>query len=318
MGPDLLYSFSDTLYKTAVTAATPAANAEPQTNPVSGKAQDVAFTWARLGSTTASNGYQLEIALDSAFNQTIFRANAAYGTVAAAGTLGTATLLDPVVCVVGPDQPAGNNYSFAPGTTYYWRVRTVTPLESLWSATRSFTFTSLDKPFALTQPAIGATDVAIKPILSWTAYKGAKWYEVTVSEDPSFAIPEWSHNVGAGVVPPTTVYGVVDALKYGTTYYWKVRGVTADPFVQGTAVITPAGPYQFGAFTTMAEPIITQPAVITIEKPAPPAQVQVVQIPVEKIVQQSIPNWMLMTIIVIGAVLVIALIVLIVRTRRVA
>ena len=118
-------------------------------------------------------------------------------------------------------------------------------------------------PFVLSVPAIGSTDVSITPILSWTAYKGAKWYEVTVSEGPSFVIPEWSHNVY------NLFYGVEEPLKYGTTYYWRVRGVTATPYVRGTAIITPSGPWQVSAFTTKLEPLPTTKPVGKVQ----PAQV---------------------------------------------
>jgi hypothetical protein len=294
---DEVYTFTDTL-STVPTLTGPTADAIISVNPVSGNSFAATLTWNRPSLATA---YTVQVALDTAFTQVIVNV--------------PLVPVDPALSPVSYTIPTG---TLNPGTVYYWRVRSTAPLVSPWAATRSFRTGSLDTPFALSQPAIGATDVGIKPILSWTAYTGAKWYEVTVSEDPSFAIPEWSHNVGAGVVPPTTVYGVVDALKYGTTYYWRVRGVTADPFVKGTTVITPAGPYQVGAFTTMAEPKAPKPEQIIVTQQAPAPPPVIVQVPVEKIVQQPIPNWMLMTIIVIGAVLVIALIVLIVRTRRVA
>jgi hypothetical protein len=244
----------------------------------------------------------MQVSLDSAFTQLI--KDITYTP--------SPSTTDPIVVVLGPYQSGVAQYSFAPGTTYYWRVQATTPLESAWSATMSFAFSSLDTPFGLVSPIVGQANMGIQPILTWTAYKGAIWYEVTVSEDPSFAIPEFSHNV------KDLFYGVTEELKYSTTYYWRVRGVTAEPYVSGTKVITPAGPWAVGAFTTVAEPAKVEPAVITIEKPAPPAEIKVVEIPKEVVVQQQIPSWMLMTIIVIGAVLVIALIVLIVRTRRVA
>jgi len=307
---DEVYSFTDTiaLATAAPTQTSPAASAVIPVNPVSGITFNIAFSWNRPSLATA---YELQIAYDSAFNQQI--------------SLALTPAANPIVPVdpaVSPVSVTVGGATFNPGTTYYWRVRAIAPTDSAWSATRTFSVGSLDAPFALKQPAIGAVDVSTKPVLSWSAYTGAKWYEVTVSEDPTFAIPEWSHNVGAGIVPPTTVYGVVDALKFSTTYYWRVRGVTADPFVQGTAVITPAGPYQYGAFTTMADPATTAttpPQQVIITQQAPPQPPTIITLPptvVEK--PAAIPNWMLLTIIVIGAVLVVALIVLIVRTRRVA
>ncbi|HLB28116.1 MAG TPA: hypothetical protein VJK47_02775 [Dehalococcoidales bacterium] len=296
---DSIYSFTDTTYKTAPTAATPADQATPQTNPVSGESSDLAFSWAKLSDSTA---YKLEISLDTAFTQIVLTHTATPSP----------STLDPIVVVVGRSQTGTQLYNFTPGITYYWRVTATLPLDSPASATRSFMFSSLDKPFGLAGPTVGATEVGINPILTWSAYTGAKWYEVTLSEDPTFAIPEWSHNVNG------LVYGVTETLKYGTTYYWRVRGVTADPYVLKGAVITPAGPWVVGAFTTKAEPVKQEPVVVTVPAPAPP--VQIITLPAPPPVEKAapIPSWMLMTIIVIGAILVIALIVLIVRTRRVA
>jgi hypothetical protein len=294
---DAIHSFTDTTYASSPAQSAPADLAVPSTNPVTGRAQDIAFTWARLGVSSpvavgATNGYKLEIALDSAFSQIIFT-----GDNTTAGGLAN-TLNDPVVIIVGPDQPAPRNYPFAPGTTYYWRVKAVFPLESLVSPTRTFSFASLAAPFALKGPAVGATNIPIQPILSWSDYAGALWYELTVSEDPTFAIPEFSHNVGAGIKPPTTFYGVTETLKYSTTYYWRVRGVTAEPFVKGTAVVTPAGPWQTGAFTTMADPAkapgagtgtgtTTPPPPVVVTVP----EVKVVEVPsAPQIVQQHSPQ----------------------------
>jgi len=301
----------DNTFNVSPAVQTPADKYIPQTNPVNGNAQDIAFSWALLGSTVTSDGYELDIALDSGFNQVIFKATpyTVPGLVI--------SLDNPYVALVGPGQPTtstkGGNYNFAPDTTYYWRVKGFQPLESLWSTTRSFSFSSLT-PFVLSGPAMGATGVSVNPILSWTSYTGAKWYELTLSEDPSFAIPEWSHNVY------NLFYGVTsdETLKFNTTYYWRVRGVTADPYVSGSTVITPAGPYATGAFTTMGAPVTSSgPAVIvsTVTSSAPPT---VITVPIVQTKEQPIPSWMLMTIIVIGLVLIISLIILIVRTRRVA
>jgi hypothetical protein len=177
----------------------------------------------------------------------------------------------------------------------------------------------------LLNPAIGATNIGLKPVLSWTPYSTAIWYEVTMSEYPDFSIIEWSHNVGNGVtLPPPTVYGVGtppstdETLKYSTTYFWRVRGVTGQPVVVGSTITVPSGPWVVGAFTTMAAPAAPPTQQIIITESAPPAVTTTVETTKEVLVPQPIPSWMLMTIIVIGAVLVIALIVLIVRTRRVA
>lgn len=77
-------------------------------------------------------------------------------------------------------------------------------------------------------------------------------------------------------------------------------------------MITPAGPWVTGMFTTGARPVdVAPPVEIVPPPPAPPAEV--IEIPVAP----AIPPGLLWAVIAIGAVLVIALIVLIVRTRRV-
>jgi hypothetical protein len=55
--------------------------------------------------------------------------------------------------------------------------------------------------------------------------------------------------------------------------------------------------------------------VVIVEKTT---EIKTVEVPVTEVVQQAIPSWMLLTIIIIGAILVIALIILIIRTRRAA
>jgi hypothetical protein len=293
-----IFSLKDTLYKTAPAPTLPADKSVPATNPVTGRVEDIPFSWPKLSLATQ---YLIQISLDSALTQTIVNNTVTPNPVT----------LDPIVVVIGPYQTGAAYYNFAPDTTYFWRVQATEPLESPWSKTFSFSFSDVIR-FGLVSPEVGAIDVPLDVIFNWTAYKGAIWYELTVSEDPSFAIPEWSHNVN------NLFYAVTedDGLKYGTTYYWRVRGVTAEPYVDKTKVITPAGPWALGAFTTMAEP--TAPPteqVVIVEKTT---EIKTVEVPVTEVVQQAIPSWMLLTIIIIGAILVIALIILIIRTRRAA
>ncbi len=58
-----------------------------------------------------------------------------------------------------------------PGETYYWRVRTETPLISHWSETWSFipqAIIDLDSPI-LESPAAGAVNVPLNAMFQWTA-----------------------------------------------------------------------------------------------------------------------------------------------------
>ena len=99
-----------------------------------------------------------------------------------------------------------------------------------------------------------------------------------------------------------------------------MRGVTGEETYIGTGkaaktIPAPTTAWITGTFTTMAKAVDAEaPVVIT---PAPPAKVEVVQVPVPG-PAQAIPTYLLWVIVAIGAALIIALIVLIVRTRRIA
>ena len=101
-----------------------------------------------------------------------------------------------------------------------------------------------------------------------------------------------------------------------TTYYWRVRvsGTTYGPLISKWS--------ETGSFT-VAEAFVEPPVEVVIPPPAPPAEITVevpdvvVQLPPAAPVEPVIPTYMLWLIIGIGAVLLIALVVLVVRTRRV-
>jgi len=199
---------------------------------------------------------------------------------------------------------------FMPGITYYWRTRvsgtTYGPLISPWSEARSFTVSEVAPPPApvvkleLQAPAHGATNVPLKPTFAWTAVEGAVTYTFVVATDSAFTNKMVDKSAGYSLT--TNVYELARELEYSTTYYWQVTPCAAAKGAK--AMLTPV----VGIFSTMAEPVAPQPPVV-IKEVAPSAPVEV---------PEAIPQWMLLTIIGIGAVLVIALIVLIVRTRRVA
>jgi hypothetical protein len=188
--------------------------------------------------------------------------------------------------------------------TYYWRVRASGPLNSPWSETREFTVEQ-STAFSLESPESGATGVSLTPALVWSEFDEAIGYEVMLSEDPDFTIIEFSRST------ENTYFQIEEPLAYNTTYYWRARGVTGPPPPQQAA---PGGPWMAGVFTTMAEPEEPTPPVTIV--PTPPTEVQVITVEVPG-PPQAIPSYLLWTIIGVGALLVIALIVLIVRTRRV-
>ena len=157
-------------------------------------------------------------------------------------------------------------------------------------------------------PALGADDVDIDPTFTWAAVAGATSYEFQIAEhtdvpgaDP-YIVPFDSKTV------ETTGCRLIEDLSYDTTYDWRVRAVRG----------TEKGPWMNSFLTTMMEP----------EEPEPPIEVitqgpTVLELPdwPETIVQPQtpiIPDYLLWVVVGVGGVLVIAVIVLIVRTRRVA
>jgi hypothetical protein len=188
------------------------------------------------------------------------------------------------------------------GTTYYWRVQVTTPFLSRYSSSWSF-MTKVGAPAAPVnvRPEPGASDVILRPTFGWLAIDGATIYKIIVASDPAFA------NVVASGDSAINVWALpadVADLAYSTTYYWKVWGEAASG--------APAGDPVISAFTTEAEPVAPTPAVIVNPTPpAPPAPIITLEIPAAKT-----PPYV-WAIIGIGGVLVIALVVLIARTRRV-
>jgi hypothetical protein len=195
---DNVFTLVDDIYGGGPMLSAPADAFVGAVNPVTGRAADVIFTWPRLSKSTA---YGLEISYDDGFKEDVTTV-----TVTSSGST--------VVQAVGPYQTASSaqQVELQPGTTYYWRVRTTSPIKSPYSETRSFTVASIDKPFSISGPVAGASNVGISPLMTWDEYPGATGYELALSEDPSFAIVEGVRNVA------NNFYSVPEELNYSTTY----------------------------------------------------------------------------------------------------
>lgn len=314
--PNVLSSFTDPIAKTAPTPTAPVDAATVNLNEATGKAYDITFTWTRQN--TSIDASDIEIATDADFSALVY-SNEFTGHT-------TATIAK----VIGPNGNDGTA-QFMPGETYYWRVRTseTGPMYSPWSTARTFIVGVPAAPAAapaviadvsLLSPEKGVSDVGLDPTFVWSAYEGAIGYEIVVAQQADFKIIEYSHNV-----PADNTWYRSEPLAYDTAYYWRVRGVTGPLVGRGPA---PGGPWAVSTFNTMSEPVPAAPAVkaeptvITITEPAPPAppaEIVTVEVPVPiPAAPQAIPSYLLWAVIGIGAILVIALIVLIVRTRRVA
>lgn len=177
---------------------------------------------------------------------------------------------------------------------------------------------------AITSPLPGITGVILNPTLVWGASAFAISYQVELTEDPTFAILMQSRNTA------NAFYSVDEELDYATTYYWRVRAQTGEAenlgagLFSGLSATVPVGPWTTGVFTTMAEPVeavigdviieADEPAIVNVDVAAPEVTVE----PSSTTVEAAIPDYLLWVIVAVGAILIIALIVLIVRTRRVA
>jgi hypothetical protein len=103
------------------------------------------------------------------------------------------------------------------GTTYYWRVRARhSTHESGWSDVRNFT--TINTVY-LSSPSNGATDRHPNVALSWNTISGLTLYDYQYDTSPTFDSEDL---VSASV---TSSYSSVSTanLKFGTTYYWRVR-----------------------------------------------------------------------------------------------
>jgi hypothetical protein len=294
---DELYTLKDVSAQAPPTVTAPATGTEVPINPIFGKAYNVTLTWERY-STTKIDDFELQIATDADFTAIVLNVSVAWGMAS-----------NTISQVVGPTGPSGYVVDFNPGTTYYWRVRIGTGgvLLSPWSEVRNFKI-GPDVSFGIASPEAGATGVSITPSFVWAPYPDAISYEIMVAEDSTFAILDFSHGTD------NTFYQAAEALSYSTTYYWRVRGVTGPAPAKGAA---PGGPWAEGMFTTEAapaepEPPPPPPATTTVIIPTP-GPTQTVPVPQPA----PIPSYILWVIVAIGAALIIALIILIVRTRRV-
>jgi hypothetical protein len=277
-------SYMDNQAKAGPAVMTPADGAKVSVNPISGGINAVTMSWGSVPGVVGGTGtYQLDIALDPKFGEIIWSNNA----------IGAGP---PVIAVT----PAA---ALNPGTVYYWRLRVQTPVTSPWGEVRSF---EVEATGALSPqigaPANGATITSEMPAFSWTPTAETTKYKFELATDPSFASPIVAEEV--------TATGIMSPVPLDTgTYFWRVMALEPSPGEWSTiANFTVAEAVEPGA----DQPdIIIEPPVVEIPEIVVPAP----EVTVEgggEVISQGL----LWAVIIIGAVLVIAVIVLIVRTRR--
>jgi hypothetical protein len=142
--------------------------------------------------------------------------------------------------------------SLTNNTVYYWRVNAKNAGgTSAWSTAFSFTtIVAVSGVPVNTNPANGATGVAVNPTLTWSAVTGAVTYRVQVSTASDFS---------TGIVVDdstlTTASKALSALTNSTLYYWHVNAKNAG----GTSIWSTAS-----SFTTIVAtpgaPVLSTPA----------------------------------------------------------
>jgi len=215
--------------------------------------------------------------------------------------------------------------------TFMVRVEEGMPFTSRWSTGYDFTTLELIGMPDNEVPYNGEQNISTRPSFVWYPTTGTPVsYEFQLSTDPAFGTTIVNITINA----PLTAYTCTVDLAYDTDHYWQVRAVSAT----GTK-----SPWCFSNFHTMLEPkdpitiepaptptiILPTPVVnvpeitmpdITVNPPAVtvnlPTPIQTEVNPVIQMPDNPTPVYIWL-IVAIGAVLTIAVIVLIIRTRRV-
>jgi hypothetical protein len=194
-----------------------------------------------------------------------------------------------------------------PATTYYWRVRVSGPILSPWSAKWSFT-TALGGTTTAPQllnPAPGEGEVPLKPIFQWGAIAGAATYELLVATDPNFT--DLVIDKSGDNALPATAWQSDAGLDDNTTYYWKVRGKSANSYSNWSAVgaftaratsSDPSNPSEQQSNTVQPfEPVENHASPsVTVTPPPPPPEPQSVPSsspsqPTTTTIQLIVPEW---------------------------
>jgi len=301
VGTDKLLNFTDTLTGAAPDLVTP-------NDTISSASGAISFDWLDV---TGAKSYWAQVSVRDDFKD------------APAAAPANLQFTAPVTNATGITADSGAT-AIREGATYYWRVRVQTPVIGPWSEARTIItqITTVSNAPAISSPSEGGTgpggyNAPLKPLFQWAALKWATGYEFQLATDPTFAEGTvLVDKTGASALGTTTVFQPATALDYSSTYYWRVKGL-------GTSTTTDWSPVT--GFSTMAEPVEAAPPVVIEQAQAPiinipasePATVEF-QIPDELLnpQAQAAPAY-IWAVIIIGAVLVIAVGILIVKTRRV-
>ena len=193
----------------------------------------------------------------------------------------------------------------------YWRARSTlaSPVRGPWSETRVLypqLTTGVNAPAQVQPVGTTAVNTPRQPVFNWGLLKFATGYKLQVAKDANFSDLVVDETMGA-----ITSFSPATPLDYDTAYYWRVQGFTATTetdWSAGTGFRTMAKPAAAVAPTATA-PVVTPTFTV-------PAVTPTITIPPTPAAPAVTPGW-IYAIIAIGAVLVIAVLVLMWKTRRV-
>ncbi len=290
-GPQgMLWAYTDCLAKKGPILKAPADQFLVGADPVTGRNQQIDFSWEQLCLTTV---YELQIAKDKAMTMRINPAVSNAANIAAVTgqiqfTMDATNMTSPAAWIAPGALPEA-------GAIYWWRIRafqsaTQQLARSPWSEKRSFTVKAgfiVNTPYygvQLLAPNNGCIGCKVKPAsFSWSPWKEATKYQFDLAKDPEFKTL-----VVTATTTTTTGYEYSGTLDYSTNYFWRVKALE----VNGLEI-----PSDWSATFSMQ----------TESAPAPPAPPPA---------EPATPVWV-WVIIAIGAILVIVTLVLIFKTRRV-
>jgi len=272
--------------------------------PVSGRNREFSVTWSALGESTE---YDVEI-LD-----------------AAGGILILAAPVESPDVAFQPNT-ASPAWTIAPGQLaqgdYYVRLRirnqqSGDQVRSLWSLPVKFTVTAGTRVvttyagLTLTSPNFGAAGLPTNPAFTWAPAVGTSEYELVLSRDAGFSQPV----AGTPVITSHPAWQYPGKLDYDTTYFWRVRAAApaksewsaAGSFTTMSPLEETPSPEGQTPTVSVAEPLVE--VIISPPVTAPPSTTGPAPRPL-------IPQPLFWLMIGIGTALVIALISLIVASRR--
>jgi hypothetical protein len=288
-----LWAYEDWLADYAPPVTGPPDGLELGIDPVTGRAYDVDLTFEKMGESTGLVD-QLDIQISTQ--------EAGSGGAVSFNSIGHSTSSPTIKIQAGAATGARLiGYTLNANTIYQWRARvddqnSNDAVRSQWSPWRTISVqtgsrvTQQHAGPVLLGPMGGAQNV--NPALvgfSWAPVAGATEYEVIVATDAAM-----TSTIGGTPAKVSAPSYEVSGLDNGTTYFWSVQAT--QPTV---------GEVSIGTFTTMMKPVEEKPAETTTLTPAP------------IIIPSPIAPGYMIAVIIVGAVLVIAVIVLIVRTRRI-